>query len=102
MQLYRHAVSLRIGLGKLSTLPSVSDLGREEGGDCGREKNEPGWALINSIYSIHQIVHKAHHLTQFARVFLNQNLELFSNGENCIFLHSLETYTGKYGYKVGD
>ena len=38
MQLYRHAVSSRIGLGKLSTLPSVSDLGREEGGDCGGEK----------------------------------------------------------------
>ena len=39
MQLYSHAVSWRIGLGKLSTLPSVSDFGREEGGDCGREKN---------------------------------------------------------------
>ena len=38
MQLYRHADSSRIGLGKLSTLPSVSDLGREEGGDCGGEK----------------------------------------------------------------
>ena len=38
MQLYRHAVSSRIGLGKLSTLPSVSDLGREEGGDCGGGK----------------------------------------------------------------
>ena len=38
MQLYRHAVSSRIGLGKLSTLPSVSDLGREEGGDCGGKK----------------------------------------------------------------
>ena len=40
MQLYRHAVSSWIGLGKLSTLPSVSDLGREEGGDCGGEKKE--------------------------------------------------------------
>ena len=39
MQLYRHAVSSRIGLGKLSTLPSVSDLGREEG-DCGGEKTD--------------------------------------------------------------
>ena len=34
--------------------------------------------------------------------FLNQNLELFSNFENFIFLHSLETYTDKYGSKVGD
>ena len=39
IRLYCHAVSSRIDLGKLSTLlPSVSDLGREEGGDCGGEK----------------------------------------------------------------
>ena len=34
--------------------------------------------------------------------FLNWNLKSFSNFENCIFLHSLETYTDKYGSKVGD
>ena len=35
--------------------------------------------------------------------FLNQNLECFSNFENCTFLYSLEAYTDtKYGSKVGD
>ena len=37
---FSSAVSSRIGLGKLSTLPSVSNLGREEGGDCGGKKKK--------------------------------------------------------------
>ena len=50
MQLYRHAVSSRIGLGKLSTLPSVSDLGREEGGDWWKKEK-----FINSRVLISKV-----------------------------------------------
>ena len=49
MRLYRHDVSERIGLGKLSTLSRVSDLGREEGGDCGREKTMLRQAMVLSV-----------------------------------------------------
>ena len=54
MQLYRHAVSSRIDLGKLSTLPSVLDLEREEGGDCGGEKK-----LAAATFSFFSLSRKA-------------------------------------------
>ena len=56
MQLYCHAVSSRIGLGKLSILPRVSDLGREEGGDCGGEKITLGFRTIYRLSVIFRMI----------------------------------------------
>ena len=65
-QLYHHAVSSRIGLGKLSTLPSISDLGREEGGEKVKQVGMAEWSkslppvrgVVGSILG-HDILWKA-------------------------------------------